>query len=107
MTLPNDLDILRPWASRTMECRYTCLKGTLPAAPDLLSMHFVLASLIVSTQFVSANFAVSTQFVSASLVVPTKIMSSSLGGRVHSCAHVKWPWLRDQRTVLHACLIEV
>ena len=32
MTLPSDLDILRPWASRTMECRYTCLKGTCPAS---------------------------------------------------------------------------
>ena len=30
-TLPRDLDILRPCASRTMECRNTVLKGTLPA----------------------------------------------------------------------------
>jgi len=82
--LPSDLDILRPWASRTMEWRYTCLKGTLPAPTYL-----------VSTQFVSASLDVSTQFVSA-----------SLGGRLYSCAHVKWPWLRDQRTVLHGCLIE-
>ena len=31
MTLPSDLLILRPWASRTRECRNTCLKGTSPA----------------------------------------------------------------------------
>ena len=32
MTLPRDLDILRPCASRTMAWRYTCLKGTLPVS---------------------------------------------------------------------------
>lgn len=29
--MPSDLLILRPWASRTRECRNTCLKGTSPA----------------------------------------------------------------------------
>lgn len=39
MTLPRDLDILRPWASRTMECRYTCLKGALPASYHTTNAH--------------------------------------------------------------------
>mmetsp|Transcript_6419 Transcript_6419/g.15541 ORF Transcript_6419/g.15541 Transcript_6419/m.15541 type:complete len:203 (+) Transcript_6419:749-1357(+) len=30
MTFPRDLDILRPWASRTMACRNTCENGTSP-----------------------------------------------------------------------------
>lgn len=32
MTLPSDLLILRPCASRTSECRKTCLKGTSPVS---------------------------------------------------------------------------
>ena len=43
MTLPRDLDILRPWASRTIECRYTCLKGTLPATTPLTLPHSIIA----------------------------------------------------------------
>ena len=31
ITLPRLLDILRPWASRTMLCRYTVWNGSLPA----------------------------------------------------------------------------
>lgn len=30
ITLPTDLDILRPYLSRTIACRYTVLKGSLP-----------------------------------------------------------------------------
>jgi len=32
MTLPRDLLILRPCASRTIECRYTCLNGSWPVS---------------------------------------------------------------------------
>mmetsp|Transcript_20475 Transcript_20475/g.38934 ORF Transcript_20475/g.38934 Transcript_20475/m.38934 type:complete len:334 (-) Transcript_20475:592-1593(-) len=36
ITLPRDLDILRPCASRTMACKYTCLNGTLPVSARLI-----------------------------------------------------------------------
>ena len=31
-TLPSDLDILRPYLSRTMACKYTVRKGSLPVS---------------------------------------------------------------------------
>ena len=37
MTLPRDFDIFLPCASRTMLCRYTWLKGTLPGALQCMS----------------------------------------------------------------------
>lgn len=41
ITLPSDFDILRPCASRTRECRNTCLKGTSPAGGTIVGRQAI------------------------------------------------------------------